>query len=165
MNFSQKFLIVIAALFMKVCASGALNLDEVDLGEITPPIMYTVPTNTPISRANREDAEIESIFIGAEDRDSASFKALVSELSSSRANNDGILAAESASQKIANRVPTPYFMMEEATAISLGAQSPTSYAVIAEEHSTTLSVAAKHQPVAAESVWAWWSQWLSSFIS
>ncbi|MEI7493790.1 MAG: hypothetical protein WCJ92_04240 [Alphaproteobacteria bacterium] len=148
MNFSQKFLIVIVALFMKVCASGALNLDAVDLGEVTPPTTYTVPTNTPISRANGEDAEILSIFIGAEDRNSASFKALLEELSSSRVNNDGILsaeAAESASQKIANRVPTPYYKREETTVISLGA-------------------AAKPQTDVV-SGWSWWYRWLSSFIS
>ncbi len=149
MNFSQKFLIVIVALFMKVCASGALNLDAVDLGEATPPTTYTVPTNTPISRANGEDAEIVSIFIGAEDRNSASFKALLEELSSGRVNNDGILsaeAAESASQKIANRVPTPYFMTDEVT-------------------ETSLNAIADPQPADVLTGWSWWYQWLSSFVS
>jgi hypothetical protein len=149
MNSSQKFLMFIAAFFMKVCAGDlVLNVDTVDLGEITPPTTYSAPTNTPILRDNGEDGEIASIFIGAEVRNSASFKALLEELSSSRANNGGILsaqAAESASQKIANRVPTPYYKREETTVISLGA-------------------AAKPQ---ADTVsgWPWWYRWLSSFIS
>ena len=168
MNSSQKFLMFIAAFFMKVCAGDlVLNVDTVDLGEITPPTTYTVPTNTQISLANREDAEILSIFIGIDDTDSASFRDLVAELSSSRVNNNGILSAESASQKIANRVPTPYFITEEVTAISLNA-SPrklsASCAVIEEEKSTTLKTAAELQ---ADTVsgWPWWYRWLSDFLA
>ena len=162
MNSSQKLLILIAMSFMKVCAGSGLNLDAVDLGEITPPTTYTVPTNTPILRTNGDDAEILSIFSGVDDTDSASFQDLMAELSSSRANNDDILAAEVASQKIANRVPTPFFITNEVTAISLGAQLPASYAAIVEERSTTLSAAAEPQVDAAKG-WSWWYKLWSGF--
>jgi hypothetical protein len=168
MNSSQKFLMFIAAFFMKVCAGDSvLNLDTVELSEITPPTTYTVPTNPQISRANREDAEILSIFIGIDDTD----RDLVAELSSSRVNNNGILSAkadESAAQKIANRVPTPYFIKEEVTAIHLNASAKLSAscaaAAIEEENSTTSNAVANPQTDVV-SGWPWWYQWLSSFIS
>ncbi len=149
MNSSQKFLMLIAAFFMKICAGEeVLNVDIDAPGEITPFATYAVSTNTPILRSNGDDDEIASIFIGIDDTDSASFRDLVAELSSSRVNNDDILsaeAAESASQKIANRVPTPYFIIEEETAASL--------------------ITAAEPQVDAASGWSWWYQWLYSFIS
>lgn len=164
MNSSQKFLILIVMSFMKVCAGSGLNLDidTLELGETTPPTMYTVPTNTPISRANSEDREIASIFSGADDRD------LASELSSSRAKNEVVSATQSSAVRIANRVPTPFFITEEATAISLNAAAqklPTSCAVIEEENATKLNAVANPQPTDAVSGWSWWYRWLSSFVS
>ncbi len=148
--------------FMKVCAGSGLNLDTLELGEITPPTTYTVPTNTPILRANGEDAEIASIFIGVDDAESASFQDLMAELSSSRTNNEDVSATQSSAVRIANRVPTPFRTTNEENVVSLGAQLPMSYAAIVEERSTTLNAVVDPQ-MNVTSGWSWWYQLWSGF--